>query len=157
MLTRYFSTSKPIHLVLIGLILLLLFVFTNLNGLFNFSESLKALSEWLTLVVLLFSFLVFAFFASKNNLTASTSYKFLFYLLFVMLLPQCLKNNNILIANMFVLLAMRRIISLRTQKNIYKKLLDAALWICIASLFYFWSFLFFEKLEEDEEKIKTAI
>ena len=143
MLTRYFSTSKPIHLVIISLALVVLFVATKRDGLFNFSESFKVLSEWLILAALLFSFLVFAFFTSKNNLTASTSYKLLFYLLFLMLLPQCIKNNNVLIANMFVLLAMRRIISLRTQKNIYKKVLDAALWICIASLFYFWSFLFF--------------
>ncbi|NNC49647.1 MAG: hypothetical protein HKO01_03830 [Flaviramulus sp.] len=42
-----------------------------------------------------------------------------------------------------MLLGLRRIISLRSQKEVKKKLLDAAFWITVASLFYFWAILFF--------------
>jgi len=41
------------------------------------------------------------------------------------------------------LLALRRILSISSQKNIEKKILDASIWITIAALFYFWSILFF--------------
>ena len=60
-----------------------------------------------------------------------------------MVLPEALLNSKILLANLFVLLALRRIVSLRTQKDIKKKLFDAAFWITVASLLYFWSALFF--------------
>ena len=52
-------------------------------------------------------------------------------------------NSKLLIANFFILLALRRIVSLRSNKEIKKKLFDAAFWISSATLFYFWSSLFF--------------
>ena len=42
-----------------------------------------------------------------------------------------------------MLLGLRRIVSLRSQRSKKKKLFDAAFWITIASLFYFWAILFF--------------
>lgn len=53
-----------------------------------------------------------------------------------------LKDNQIIVANLCVLLALRRVISLKTHKEIQKKIFDATFWICIASLFYFWAILF---------------
>ena len=41
------------------------------------------------------------------------------------------------------MLALRRLISLQSKLDIKKKLFDAAFWITIATLFYFWSMLFF--------------
>jgi len=41
-----------------------------------------------------------------------------------------------------VLLGLRRIVSLKSQQNVKNKLFDAALWITVASLFYFWAILF---------------
>jgi len=43
---------------------------------------------------------------------------------------------------LFVLLAFRRIISIRSQREIKKKIFDASLWLGVASLFYFWAILF---------------
>lgn len=94
-------------------------------------------------LVCLLSLFVLDFFVSKNNLTKKNSYKILMFGLCITVLPESLLNSKILIANLFVLLALRRIVSLRTQKEIKKKLFDAAFWISIASLLYFWSVLFF--------------
>jgi hypothetical protein len=58
-------------------------------------------------------------------------------------MPQTTVNENILVANLFFLLGFRRILSLRTQSNLKKKIFDAAFWFGIATLFYFWSILFF--------------
>src|SRR5690606_34142012 len=57
--------------------------------------------------------------------------------------PVIFLHHKILLANAFLLLAIRRIMSLRNDKNSSKKILDASIWITVASLFYFWSLLFF--------------
>jgi hypothetical protein len=62
---------------------------------------------------------------------------------FFAILPQTLLNTRLLCANLFILLALRRLVSLRSQKEIKKKLFDASIWIAVATLFYFWSSVFF--------------
>jgi hypothetical protein len=49
---------------------------------------------------------------------------------------------NLLFANFFILLALRRLISLQSMKASKEKIFDASLWIILASLFHFWSILF---------------
>ena len=58
-------------------------------------------------------------------------------------MPVTLLNSKLLTANLFILLALRRLISLKSNKEIKKKLFDASFWICVATLFYFWSILFY--------------
>jgi hypothetical protein len=65
-----------------------------------------------------------------------------FGLLFGMF-PQVMKYSDLLVASLFVFFALRRLISLHSRLDIKKKLFDAALWIALATLFYFWSVLFF--------------
>jgi hypothetical protein len=56
--------------------------------------------------------------------------------------PSILNNLNILLANFFVLLALRRLISLQSMKASKEKIFDASLWIILAALFHFWAILF---------------
>lgn len=143
MIARFFSTSKPIHLVLVTLFAAVLFSVTRYSALSD-SFSLKLMSiELLMFLVVFISISVFSFFVSKNHLTLRNSYKILFFVLFIALVPITLKNNNVLWANLFVLIAIRRVFSLKTNIRVKKKLFDAAFWITIAALFYFWSILFF--------------
>src|SRR5690606_2861337 len=79
----------------------------------------------------------------RNSLTKKNSYKLLMFGLFMAMLPETLLNSKVLLANFFILLALRRIISLRTQKEMKKKLFDAAFWISISTLLYSWAALFF--------------
>lgn len=143
MITRFFSTSKPIHLVLISVIVTLLFVAVRFEEIFTAFNLVDASKHLFTLLVLVFSIIVLAFFVTKNNLTKRNSYKIVFYTLLLATLPSTLLFDEVIIANLFIMLALRRIISLRTNTNVKKKLFDAAFWISIAALFYFWSFLFF--------------
>jgi hypothetical protein len=46
------------------------------------------------------------------------------------------------LANFFILLALRRLLSLQSLKASKEKIFDASLWIFIASLFHFWSILY---------------
>ena len=143
MITRFFSTSKPIHFVIIILLTFVAFMITRIS---NFEEDLSLLVILKQIVfysVALFSIFTLDFLVNKNNLTKKNSYKILLFSLFIVLLPDTLKIDNVLISNLFVLLALRRIISLRTNKKIKRKLFDAAFWIGIAILFNFWTILFF--------------
>jgi hypothetical protein len=143
MITRFFSTSKPIHFVIIILTTLITLLFTRIS---NYKGSLNlifVLEQLGLFIVVLISFFILDFLVSKNNLTKKSSYKILMFGLLLVLLPITFQINNVLISNVFILFALRRIISLRTNLNVKKKLFDAAFWIGIASLFYFWSILFF--------------
>lgn len=142
MITRFFSTSKPIHLVLVSFFVLVLFFGVRFNyyaeGI-SFYEIIKELTLY---GITLLSIFVLSFFVNKNNLTQQNSFKILFFSIFLACIPETIQHGNIIISNVFILFAIRRIISLRSNLHIKKKLFDAAFWITLASLFYFWSILF---------------
>lgn len=143
MISSFFSKAKPIHFVIVCLILLLSFStakFYTIDSTFNLGLLLKEIGLFMVCLSTVF---ILDFFGSRNNLTKKNSYKILIFSLFVALLPESILNSNLLLSNFFILLAIRRIISLRSNKDIKKKLFDAAFWISIASLFYFWAILFY--------------
>ncbi|MEZ4792911.1 MAG: DUF6427 family protein [Gelidibacter sp.] len=143
MISNFFKQAKPIHFVLISAFLLMVFVAAKIYVIREpLSMRLIAKQSFYFTIVLASLFLL-DFFASRNNLTKKNSYKLLMFGLFMAMLPETLLNSRTLMANFFILLALRRIISLRTQKEIKKKLFDAAFWISVATLLYFWAALFF--------------
>jgi len=103
---------------------------------------LNSLEEMGYLLIVLTSFFLLIFIVTKNNLTHNNSYAELYFCLFVGLIPSSLEINSILISNLFILLSLRRIVSLKTKTNIKKKLLDASMWICLAAVFEPWAILF---------------
>lgn len=143
MITRFFSTSKPIHLVLVAIFSFLVFIFSRIQVLILDLNLSKIILNLGLFVVLLISISALAFFVSKNNLTLRNSYKILFFGLLLAIIPESIAQNHQLISNLFILLALRRLFSLRTNLRVKKKLFDAAFWITIAALFHFWSILFF--------------
>ncbi|MEM9681374.1 MAG: DUF6427 family protein, partial [Bacteroidota bacterium] len=94
------------------------------------------------LLLIILSVFVLDFIISKNDLTQRNSYAILSLALLMALFPAGLISLDIIIANLFVLFAMRRLITLHSNLNIKKKLFDAAFWISLATLFYFWAILF---------------
>lgn len=143
MITRFFNTSKPIHLVIISFFILIVFVTTgvaSINDEINFGLVIKELSKY---GIVLISIFTLNFLVRKNKLTENNSFDILIYSLLLAILPITMQEINVLLANFFILLALRRIISLRSNLGVKKKLFDAAFWVAIASLFYFWAILFF--------------
>ncbi len=143
MISKFFSQSKPIHFVVVSVLLLIVFVAAKYNALDTAFSAFMISKHALLFGVCLFSVFVLDFFVSKNSLTKKNSFKILLFVLFIAIIPETILNSKTLIANLFILFAIRRIISLRTKKAIKKKLFDASFWITIAALFYFWSILFF--------------
>ena len=143
MITSFFNKSKPIYLAFVFFITILAFLtarITRLNEGLNFDFILKQI---VLLIIVFSSILLLNFIITKNSLTNRNNYEILLFSLFLLFITQTTNYSNILLSNFFVLLGFRRIFSLRTPKNIKKKLFDAAFWIAIAALFYFWSILFF--------------
>lgn len=143
MIASVFNKSKPINFVIVFFIMLLAFSIANIKP---FLESITIgsfLSKTAWFFVCFFSVLLLNFMVSKNSLTKSNHYQILLFGLFFLLFPETTTHGNILMANIFVLLGLRRILSLRTQIKIKKKLFDTAFYFALASLFYFWTILFF--------------
>ncbi|MDB9874209.1 DUF6427 family protein [Flavobacteriaceae bacterium] len=146
MITSFFKTSKPIHYIIFLVVLTFLFVYQRMITV-DYDENLSStLKEIGYLSILLGSFFTLIFIVTKNDLTHNNSFAPLYFCLFIGLLPSSLETNSILVSNFFILLSLRRIVSLKTNSNIKKKLLDASMWICLATIFEPWAILFFALL-----------
>lgn len=143
MITSIFNKSKPINFIIVFFITVLAFLTARTNLITESITPIFVLKETAIFFICVITILVFNFIVTKNSLTKSNNYEILFFSLFLLTLVQTTSNTNILISNFFILLGLRRIISLRSQKSIKNKLFDAALWIAVASLFYFWAIIFF--------------
>ena len=141
MLSSFFSKSKPINIILVGLFILAFYLNANYQNVFTSSAN-TFFREITVLLLLLLSLFLLNFISGKNELTGKNSFKIVLFGGFLCMFPAALENDNVIVANLFVLLALRRVLSLRTQRDVIKKIFDASLWICLASLFYFWSILF---------------
>ena len=142
MLSSFFAQSKPIHLAAIAM---LVFIFFGLFYVFVWPGGLEIsyhITHWGCLLIFLFTLGILNFVVKRNMLTRKSSYIIYYFSLFIMCLPVLFERPSILIAGMFIMLALRRIISMRTAIDVQKKIFDAGLWIFVASLFYFWAVLF---------------
>ncbi len=142
MFTSFFGKSKPINFILIIIFMVIFFIAANFHTWFVEFSYLVFFKKLLVLLVFLFSMGVLNFIANKNDLTKRSAFKILFFAVFSTSFFALLQNHQVIVANLFVLLGLRRIISIKSGKEVQKKIFDASLWICIASLFYFWTILF---------------
>ncbi len=142
MITSLFKKSTPINYTLLVIFVLFFYLLYQIH----LATGLNSLVEWSKkggmMAMLFASLFISNFIAKKNGLTRNSGYVILFYFLLCLLSPTVFNNYNIVIANFFILLAMRRLISLQTLKAPKEKIFDASLWIFVASLFHFWSILF---------------
>ena len=143
MISSFFSKAKPIHFVVVTLLLFIAFTLTKVYNIKETVDFFLIVKQILLFGVCFFSIFVFDFLSGKNDLTKSNSYKILFFSLFMVIMPQTFLDTKLLIANLFILFALRRIISIRSKIFINKKVFDAAFWIGMASLLCFWASLYF--------------
>jgi hypothetical protein len=141
MITAIFNKSKPINLVLISLMLVFGFFLVQFQTIETFSVTAIFYKIGLVFLVIL-SALVVDFIVKKNALSGQNSFVVFFFTLFFFYFWSSNNDFRLILANLFILLALRKIISLKSQIATTKKIFDAALWICVASLFHFWSILF---------------
>lgn len=142
MITSVFRKSTPINYsLLVILVLCFFFIYQFQDS--NWLNSVVALGEKSgLLVIFLGSFFLVNFISKKNGLTKDSAYTMLFFLTFLLIFPNLWNNYQLMLANFFILLAMRRLVSLQTLKAPKEKIFDASLWIFLASFFSFWAILF---------------
>lgn len=142
MLTSFFNKSKPVNTIVV--LVYMTVGFFAVNVFFN-KEDLggvqlaKSIGVWLLYV---FTMFILDFISQKNELTRRTSYRILLFASFTLAFPEALKKPEIILSGVFILLALRRVLSLRSGRHMERKLFDAGIWIGLAALTFFWSYLF---------------
>ncbi|MGB5497765.1 MAG: hypothetical protein WBM77_02420 [Maribacter sp.] len=142
MISGIFGKTKPINYILVLTFLFLFYWFVH----FVLYEKVYGYEQlvWqvVVLAVLLFTFFIVDFVVIRNKLTGANSYTILFFALLMVIFPETLMDDKAVLSNFFILLATRRLISMRSLKNLKIKIFDASLWIMFGSLFYDWALLF---------------
>ncbi|QNJ97467.1 DUF6427 family protein [Constantimarinum furrinae] len=143
MLTSFFSKSNPINYLISGILLCLGYFLAVITSETEMITTVLVLEHIFYLGLAVFMMLLLDFVIRKNDLNRQNTYGIVIFSGFLIFFPAAFLNRELLATNMFLLLALRRILSLHTDKNVEKKILDAALWISLAALFYFYALLFF--------------
>ncbi len=142
MITSVFKKSTPLNYALVVFLVLFFFFTYQIQDLSCLTSVVVILKKGFAFLVILASVFLTSFIGKRNGLTRDSAYTSLFYLTFLLFFPTIFNNLNLLLANFFVLLALRRLISLQSMKASKEKIFDASLWIFVASLFSFWCILF---------------
>ncbi len=144
MIANFFNKTKPINFLVLSFLVFIIFLVALLNA--N-SEPLNFyffVKNGLFLFLAILTVFVLNFIIRKNSLTEDNSYAILFYILISSYFPYSFILEGVFISNFILLLAFRRIYSLRSSLQTKEKIFDGAFWIGIASLFYEWSLLYLD-------------
>ncbi len=142
MISSIFKKTKPINFIIL-LVFLFLFYWSVQFYLFDLTiAAIEIAPSIVVLTTLLLSVFVVDFVIKRNKLTGTNSYAILYFTLLFVVFPETLMDSNAIFASFFLLLAMRRLLSIKSLKNSKLKIFDAGIWICISSLFYEWAVLY---------------
>ena len=142
MIASLFSKTRPINYAFILIMLFFCFFLYQIqvpNESFNTNTLFSKIG---VLLLVFFSFFLVNFISLKNALTQNDNYAILLYLVFILLFPSVLNDSKIVVSNVFLLLALRRLISLKTLSSSKEKIFDASFWIFLSAIFHFWSILY---------------
>ena len=146
MITSFFRTSKPLHYLIFLVLFFAIFVFQSFYN-HNINQSpISYFTLFGVFFLFLVTFFVYVFIITKNDLTQKNSFAALYLCLFIGIIPQFFLTPIVMLSNLFVLLGLRRIFSLKKNLNTKKKLFDAGFWIALATIFYHWAILYFVPL-----------
>jgi hypothetical protein len=132
MLANFLGKSKPINFIILLMLFICIFagssfsVFSNTP--FNFSLVFKIVS-FLAFYLLIFFY--YNFIITKNNLTRDNFYAFFtFTILLSYFIPSLIALKTLFFFLLYILL-LRKIYSLKSEKNTLQKLFDSGFWLSI--------------------------
>lgn len=141
MITTLFGKSKPINFLILGFALSVVFVVSQMRysdaAGFSFFIDNFLLGLLLFFCVWLLSFIVY-----KNKLSQSNHYAPFFFTCFSIGALRLPIDPDTVFSLVFVTLALRRILALRSNIDVRQKVFDASFWLAVAMLFSFWTILF---------------
>jgi hypothetical protein len=142
MLASVFSKTRPFNYLVIGILSLVFFILKTISTA-SVDATWVYYAEELGLFLLVFgSIFLTNFIALKNGLTKGNNYALLLFFVFLLFFSSVFQNKNIIISNFLLLLALRRLISLKSLLSTKEKIFDASFWILLAALFHFWSIFY---------------
>ena len=121
MIASLFSKTRPINYVLILIMLFSCFFLYQFQVPKEGFTSGDLFSKIIIFLLLLLSFFLVNFISLKNTLTQNDNYAILLFFVFILLFPSVLNNIKIVLSNVFLLLALRRLISLKTLNSSKEK------------------------------------
>jgi len=142
MLASVFNKSRPVNYALIGgglVLFYFLYLFKDNSWTENY---LLMLQRGGLLLLLAGSLFLTNFITRRNTLSRANTYAMFLALVFFILFPTTLTNINIVISNFFLLLALRRLVSLQSLITPKEKIFDASFWIFAAAAFHFWCIIY---------------
>ena len=142
MISLIFGKTKPINYIIVLTFLFLFYWFVHF---FLFERDFatgELLQQVLVLGTLFFSIFLVNFIVKRNKITRNNSFSILFYTMLAVVFPETLLDSNAILCSFFLLLATRRLVSMRSPKETKFKVFDATLWILVSSLFYDWAILY---------------
>ena len=133
MLANFFGKSNPANFIVIFSIFLGLFLAKSISSISIITVNL-VVEQVSILALFLLMFLFYNFILSKNKLTLYNSYGLLLFVLFFGFYPETMSNRNEVFLNVLLLVFLRRVYSLRSGKDVYKKIFDSGFWLGILFL-----------------------
>ena len=143
MLANFFGKSNPANFIVIFSIFLGLFLAKSISSISIITVNL-VVEQVSILALFLLMFLFYNFILSKNKLTLYNSYGLLLFVLFFGFYPETMSNRNEVFLNVLLLVFLRRVYSIRSGKDVYKKIFDSGFWLGIlfpagSNNCYFWN------------------
>ena len=142
MLASIFSKTRPFNYLVIGILSLVFFVLKTISTASADATWVYYAEELGLFLLVLGSVFLTNFIALKNGLTKGNNYALLLFFVFLLFFSSMFQNKNIIISNFLLLLALRRLISLKSLLSTKEKIFDASFWILLAALFHFWSIFY---------------
>ena len=143
MLTRLFSHSKPIAFIISSILLALAFIIENFFSSTIDLDSALVFKQMGALLVLFLIVFALNFIVKRNRIHKTHTYAVSSFILIIIAFPEVLRSSGFLIAYLFLVLAIRRLISLKSNTNLKQKIFDASLLLSISIWFepFHWFFL----------------
>jgi len=142
MITSLFRKSTPLNYSIVIIAVVFFFFVYEIKHVSGDNSTLHLASKAILLGIIFGSFFLVNFIVKKNGLSKDSAYTVLFYLIFMLFFPSVWNNGTLILSNFFILMSMRRLLSLHSLKSTKEKIFDASLWVFLAALFHFWSILF---------------
>jgi hypothetical protein len=142
MISSIFGKTKPINYIILLAFLFLFYWIVHFLLYGKVYDPFELLTQLVALAILLFSIFVVNFIVKRNQITETNSFAILFFTLLIVVFHDVLLDNNAILCGFFLLLAQRRLISLKSLKDVKLKVFDATLWVSVASFFYDWALLY---------------
>lgn len=135
-LSSIFGKTKPINFILLSAYLLLVSSVATFWGA-DHSGNTKGFSSYLiALFIIIISMFVCEFVCKRNNLSLNNNYVIYSFVTLTATFPVIFSYPKIALAGWFILLSIRKIITLKSQIGVKRKIFDASFWIAMAVLFY---------------------